>query len=52
VASDDLVKGYECQKGRFAVLTKEDFQSAALDKTRTVAACARPRLSAVGRLKR
>jgi DNA end-binding protein Ku len=36
VAWEDLVKGYEYQKGRFIVLTKEDFQSAALEKTRTV----------------
>jgi DNA end-binding protein Ku len=36
VAWDDLVKGYEYQKGRFVVLTKEDFRSAALEKTRTV----------------
>jgi len=36
VAWDDLVKGYEYVKGHFVVLTKEDFQAAALDKTRTV----------------
>ena len=36
VAWEDLVKGYEYQKGRFVVLTKEDFQAAALNKTRTV----------------
>src|SRR6266700_7776509 len=36
VAWDDLVKGYEYTKGHFVVLTKEDFQAAALDKTRTV----------------
>ena len=36
VAWEDLVKGYEYQKGRFVVLTKEDFQHAALEKTRTV----------------
>jgi DNA end-binding protein Ku len=36
VAWEDLVKGYEYQKGHFVVLTKEDFQSAALDKTRTI----------------
>ena len=36
VAWDDLVKGYEYQKGRFVVLTKEDFQHAALEKSRTV----------------
>src|SRR5258706_10551260 len=36
VAWEDLVKGYEYEKGRFVVLTKEDFQAAALEKTRTV----------------
>src|SRR5438034_10346360 len=36
VAWEDLVKGYEYEKGRFVVLTKEDFQSAALEKTRTI----------------
>jgi DNA end-binding protein Ku len=36
VAWDELVKGYEFEKGRFVVLTKEDFRSAALEKTRTV----------------
>lgn len=36
VAWDDLVKGYEYQKGRFVVLTKEDFAAAALDKTRRI----------------
>lgn len=36
VAWDDLVKGYEYEKGRFVVLTKEDFRTAALEKTRTV----------------
>src|SRR3989442_11257040 len=36
VAWEDLVKGYEYQKGHFVVLTKEDFQAAALNKTRTV----------------
>lgn len=36
VAWEDLVKGYEYQKGRFVVMTKEDFQAAALEKTRTV----------------
>jgi DNA end-binding protein Ku len=36
VAWADLVKGYEYQKGHFVVLTKEDFQAAALNKTRTV----------------
>src|SRR5258707_13018908 len=36
VAWEDLVKGYEYEKGRFVVLTKEDFQAAALEKTRQV----------------
>jgi DNA end-binding protein Ku len=36
VAWQDLVKGYEYQKGRFVVLAKEDFQAAALEKTRTI----------------
>jgi DNA end-binding protein Ku len=36
VAWEDLVKGYEYAKGHFVVLSKEDFQAAALEKTRTV----------------
>jgi len=36
VAWDDLVKGYEYEKGRFVVVTKEDFRAAALEKTRTI----------------
>jgi DNA end-binding protein Ku len=36
VAWDELVKGYEYEKGRFVVLTKEDFKAAALEKTRTI----------------
>jgi DNA end-binding protein Ku len=36
VAWEELVKGYEYEKGRFVVLTKEDFRLAALEKTRTV----------------
>ena len=36
VAWEDLVKGYEYEKGRFVVMTKEDFQAAALEKTRTI----------------
>jgi DNA end-binding protein Ku len=36
VAWDDLVKGYEYEKGRFVVLTKEDFAAAALEKTRRI----------------
>ena len=36
VAWEELVKGYEYERGRFVVLTKEDFKTAALEKTRTV----------------
>jgi DNA end-binding protein Ku len=36
VAWEDLVKGYEYQKGRFVVLTKQDFDAAALEKTRRI----------------
>jgi DNA end-binding protein Ku len=36
VAWEDLVKGYEYSKGRFVILTKEDFKAAAVEKTRTV----------------
>jgi len=36
VAWEDLVKGFEYSKGRFVVLTKADFEAAALEKTRTV----------------
>src|SRR5216117_757459 len=36
VAWEDLVKGFEYAKGHFVVLTKEDFQAAAVEKTRTV----------------
>src|SRR5262245_11002098 len=36
IAWEDLVKGFEYQKGHFAVITKEDFQAAALNKTRTI----------------
>jgi DNA end-binding protein Ku len=36
VAWEDLIKGYEYSKGRFVILTKEDFQAAAVEKTRTV----------------
>jgi DNA end-binding protein Ku len=36
VAWDELVKGYEYEKGRFVVLTKDDLKAAALEKTRTV----------------
>ena len=36
VAWEDLVKGYEFEKGHFVVLTKEDFKAAAVEKTQTV----------------
>src|SRR3977135_1270414 len=36
VAWEALVKGYEYQKGHLVGLTKEDYQAAALNKTRTV----------------
>jgi DNA end-binding protein Ku len=36
VAWEDLVRGYEYQKGHFVVVTKDDFEAAALEKTRTV----------------
>jgi DNA end-binding protein Ku len=36
VGWDDLVKGFEYEKGRFVVLTKEDFAAAALEKTRRI----------------
>jgi DNA end-binding protein Ku len=36
VAWEDLVKGYEYAKGRFVVVTKADFESAAVEKTRRV----------------
>ena len=36
VAWEDLVKGYEYERGQFVVLTKEDFKAAALEKTRTI----------------
>jgi DNA end-binding protein Ku len=36
VAWEDLVKGYEYQKGHFVVVSKEDFQAAAVEKTRTI----------------
>ena len=36
VAWNDLVKGYEYAKGRYVVLTPEDFETAALEKTRTI----------------
>jgi DNA end-binding protein Ku len=36
VAWEDLVKGYEYEKGRFVVLTKEDFKTAALEKHKRI----------------
>jgi DNA end-binding protein Ku len=36
VAWEDLVKGYEYEKGQFVILTKDDFKTAALEKTKTV----------------
>jgi DNA end-binding protein Ku len=36
VAWADLIKGYEFEKGHFVVMTKEDFQAAAVEKTRTI----------------
>ncbi len=36
VAWEDLVKGYEYEKGRFVVLTKDDFKTAAIEKTKTI----------------
>jgi DNA end-binding protein Ku len=36
VGWEDLVKGYEYEKGEFVVMTKDDFKTAALEKTKTV----------------
>src|ERR1700755_3458349 len=36
VAGADLVKGYEYAKGQFVVITKDDFKTAALEKTKTI----------------
>jgi DNA end-binding protein Ku len=36
VAWEDLVKGYEYSKGQFVVLTKDDFKTAAIEKTKTI----------------
>lgn len=36
VAWEDLVKGYEYAKGQFVTLSKDDFETAALEKSRTV----------------
>jgi len=36
VAWEDLVKGYEYAKGQFVVLTKDDFKTAAVERTKTI----------------
>ena len=36
VGWNDLVKGYEYEKGQFVVITKDDFKTAALEKTKTI----------------
>ncbi|MDQ3069498.1 MAG: Ku protein [Acidobacteriota bacterium] len=36
VAWDDLVKGFEYEKGRFVILTKDDFRAAALEKSKSI----------------
>ena len=36
VAWEDLVKGYEYERGRYVVLTKDDFKAAAVEKDRRV----------------
>ena len=36
VGWEDLVKGYEYEKGQFVILSKDDFKTAALEKTKTV----------------
>src|SRR5262245_4042729 len=36
VSFDDLVKGYEYEKGKFVALTREDIETAALEKTSTM----------------
>lgn len=36
VAWEDLVKGYEYAKGQFVILSKDDFRTAALEKSKTV----------------
>lgn len=36
VGWEELVKGFEYEKGHFVVLTKDDFKTAALEKTRTI----------------
>ena len=36
VGWEDLVKGYEYEKGQFVVISKDDFKTAALEKTKTI----------------
>jgi DNA end-binding protein Ku len=36
VSKEDLVKGYEYEKGRYVVLTPQDFEQAALHKDRVI----------------
>jgi len=36
VAWEDLVKGYEYEKGEFVVLTKDDFKAAAVEKSKAI----------------
>jgi DNA end-binding protein Ku len=36
VAWEEIVKGFEYENGRFVVLTKEDFEAAALEKTKRI----------------
>lgn len=36
VGWEELVKGYEYEKGQFVVLSKDDFKTAALEKTKTI----------------
>jgi len=36
VGWEDLVKGFEYEKGQFVILTKDDFKTAALEKTKTL----------------
>ena len=36
VAWEDLVKGFEYEKGEYVILTKDDFKTAALEKTKTI----------------
>jgi DNA end-binding protein Ku len=36
VAWDDLVKGYEVEKGRFIALSEDDFKTAAIERSRSI----------------